>query len=614
MKKFIIISVLLIINNISFTQTHIPGGDVSGSWTIEGSPYIIDGHINVPVDSTLIIEPGVNIFFPEQNHFRVYGRLIAEGTESDTISFTASDTTDTFAGLYFCETDTSFQDSSKMSFCKFDPGCVSFNNSSCAVVKNSIVTNGYGIGFNNSSPILIDVTISNNTSQNYGGGISCTDSSCPSLVNVTIIGNSATWGGGISCRFNSNPTLENVNIINNSAIGAGGGIFCEESSPILDYLDVIENHVSNGIGGGIHFYDNSNPDISNVNIENNSAYWGGGIGCTNSSPILTNVIISGNSGVEFGGGIYSDGTGPLLLQDVIIKGNSVQGLGGGLSILGAEMIMVNSIVADNYADEDAGGIFCEGDYCDEAYLNLTNVTISENNIGDEGIVGGIGCACECDVVIVNSILWNNEDIELFLYGGCTSAVTYSDIQEGWQGTGNIDMDPMFSDGEFHLSEDSPCIDTGNPDSLYYDIEDPYSPGYALYPAMGTILNDMGAYGGHGYYGPPVAVDDELILNQNLIQLNNYPNPFNPSTTIQFSNEPVSAELRHGRQNQQNEQMRIEIFNIKGQKVKEFLIVSPSPGHTLSVTWDAENHASGIYLYRIRTDDFISEAKKMILIR
>jgi hypothetical protein len=76
LKQFfaILIIILLssfVITNISFAQTHIPYGDVSGTWTIEGSPYIIDGHISVPIDSTLVIEPGVNIFFPEQNHFRV---------------------------------------------------------------------------------------------------------------------------------------------------------------------------------------------------------------------------------------------------------------------------------------------------------------------------------------------------------------------------------------------------------------------------------------------------------------------------------------------------------------------------------------------------------------
>ena len=202
-------------------DTHIPPGDVSGTWTIEGSPYIIDGHINVPVDSTLVIEPGVNVIFSDWYYFRVYGRLLAEGTESDTIRFTVNDTINDFASLIFSDTDISLQDSSKVRYFEVDHGYITFSSSSCAVVKNSIVTNGYGIGFNNSSPTIVDATISNNTTEYYGGGIYCTDYSNPILTNVTISGNTAMWGGGISCRYNSNPTLENVSIINNTAQAAG---------------------------------------------------------------------------------------------------------------------------------------------------------------------------------------------------------------------------------------------------------------------------------------------------------------------------------------------------------------------------------------------------------
>ncbi|MBC8416353.1 MAG: right-handed parallel beta-helix repeat-containing protein, partial [Candidatus Cloacimonetes bacterium] len=304
MNKFFIFSLIFFLFSLlpwciqwSFlsADTHIPYGDVSGTWTIEGSPYIIDGHINVPIDSTLVIDPGVNVIFSDWYYFRVYGRLLAEGTESDTIRFTVNDTINDFASLIFIDTDISLQDSSKVRYFEIDHGYITFSNSSSAVVKNSIVTNGYGIGFDNSSPLLIDVTINNNNTENYGGGISCTNSSNPSLLNVTIIGNSATWGGGISCRFNSNPTLENVSIINNIAIAAGGGIFCEESSPILNQVIILENE-----GSGICCTDESSPTLNDVTINNNN----GGVSCFNSSPIITNVVISGNYSSESGGGIY----------------------------------------------------------------------------------------------------------------------------------------------------------------------------------------------------------------------------------------------------------------------------------------------------------------------
>jgi len=590
MKKIIIIFVLLFIPCLSFAQTHIPSGDVSGTWTIDGSPYIVDGNITVPVDSTLIIEPGVNIIFSGSYKFKVYGRLLSEGTEIDTIYFTAQDTTIGWKGLKFYDTDINQQDSSKVKYCRLEYGrqgsLIYCSNSSCILIKNSAITNnldGRGISCGESSPTLINVTISNNISQNYGGGIYCTESSNPHLVNVTISGNSAAGAGGVYCSYNSNPMFENVIIADNYP----QGICCTySSSPILNNVTIIGNE-----GGGIACSDNSNPILNNVIISNNTVW--GGLFCINSSPVLTNVLISGNSGGEFGGGIYSEGTGSLLLQDVIITGNSALDMGGGVALIGADMIMVNGIVADNYAD-DAGGIYCH----DGVSLVLTNVTVSENSVGDYGIVGGVGCEFDCILNITNSIVWNNDPMDIYLYGyGCESYITYSDIGgEGWQGIGNINTDPLFADpenGDFHLtwanfpiqdSTMSPCIDAGNPNS-------PLDPD--------STRADMGAYyfdqAQNGVSNIPIP-KSEFMLYQN------YPNPFNPKTTIKF-------ELPYNKKD-----IFLEIFNIKGEKIRLIKCQNQVP-----IIWDGRDQlknqvSSGIYLYRIKTDGSVSKTKKMIIIR
>jgi len=140
------------------------------------------------------------------------------------------------------------------------------------------------------------------------------------------------------------------------------------------------------------------------------------------------------------------------------------------------------------------------------------VTISENTANHGG---GIGCCNNSSPVLLNCILWNNATEEFYLIYGSTVTVTYSDITDGWTGEGNIDEDPLFEDptyGDFHLTEYSPCIDAGNPDPVYYDPEDPTNPSYALYPAMGTIINDMGAYGGPNAIGwPAVDIEDNVIF-------------------------------------------------------------------------------------------------------
>ena len=85
---------------------------------------------------------------------------------------------------------------------------------------------------------------------------------------------------------------------------------------------------------------------------------------------------------------------------------------------------------------------------------------------------------------------------------------------------------------------------------------------------------------------------------------NYPNPFNPNTTFKFS--------LHGRSH-----VRIEVFNVLGRRVKTLHEGELAAG-TYTVTWDGRDDgnqsvATGIYLYRIKTDDFV-EAKKMLLLK
>jgi hypothetical protein len=80
---------------------------------------------------------------------------------------------------------------------------------------------------------------------------------------------------------------------------------------------------------------------------------------------------------------------------------------------------------------------------------------------------------------------------------------------------------------------------------------------------------------------------------------NYPNPFNPSTTIKFT-LPETTNVT------------LTIYNTLGQKVSELVNGSLEAGYH-SYRWDAGSVASGIYIYELRTEKFIS-VKKMILIK
>ena len=81
---------------------------------------------------------------------------------------------------------------------------------------------------------------------------------------------------------------------------------------------------------------------------------------------------------------------------------------------------------------------------------------------------------------------------------------------------------------------------------------------------------------------------------------NYPNPFNPSTTIEFS---LPENVKN---------VRVSIYNILGQKVAE-LVNGSMPAGRYHYQWNAKDLASGIYIYELRTEKFVS-VKKMVVLK
>ena len=98
--------------------------------------------------------------------------------------------------------------------------------------------------------------------------------------------------------------------------------------------------------------------------------------------------------------------------------------------------------------------------------------------------------------------------------------------------------------------------------------------------------------------------DKIMVSGNLIPdkyalEQNYPNPFNPSTTIEFS---LPENVKN---------VRISIYNILGQKVAELVNGSMLAGK-YQYQWNAKDLASGMYIYELRTEKFVSIKKMMLL--
>ena len=130
------------------------------------------------------------------------------------------------------------------------------------------------------------------------------------------------------------------------------------------------------------------------------------------------------------------------------------------------------------------------------------------------------------------------------------------------------------------------------ESRSYSFSDPYS-------GQGTVSYRLKQidFDGTSVFSEVVTVDlstpTEFKLNQN------FPNPFNPSTTVSFTIPKASA-------------VKLIIYNQIGQKVGELVNKNLEAG-SYSYNWNAENHSSGMYFYELQANDFKS-VRKMTLIK
>jgi hypothetical protein len=168
---------------------------------------------------------------------------------------------------------------------------------------------GGGLYINNASPSLSDLIISDN-SANYGGGVYMKKSN--SKLSKLIITNNRTvttytsgHGGGIYMSDCASPSITNITICNNISSLYGGGIACNKSSPFLSDI-FLKNNLAES-GGGMHFTYLSKPNLLNITLtKNHSRLYGGAIYIDkNQTPTLSNLNIWENTANKRGGGIYS---------------------------------------------------------------------------------------------------------------------------------------------------------------------------------------------------------------------------------------------------------------------------------------------------------------------
>ena len=267
-----------------------------------------------------------------------------------------------------------------------------------------------------------------------------------------------------------------------------------------------------------------------------------GIRCDSGISTIKNCAIVGNSGI----GIQSLDSDPRIFNCTIAENKET-----GVDFWSRYMNNMAELVNCSIIQNGAVGFYCERGYvfitncrifnneADGIYcmtrLSVTNSAVAGNGLN--GILSGRAAITNCTVVgnglcgiedfcprITNSIIRQNAAAQI-----SGTMATYSNIEGGSGGTGNIDADPCFVEtgywdannvwvhGDYHLEPNSPCIDAGDNASVPTDMFDLDGDGNTAEPvpsdlgsnrrffdgdADGNSIVDMGAY---EFFVPPIEV-------------------------------------------------------------------------------------------------------------
>ncbi len=272
------------------------------------------------------------------------------------------------------------------------------------------------------------------------------------LYSSKVSGNTAVDGAGIKVD-DADIVIDGCEITGNTASRYGGGVYGTDDCTVIVISSQVSDNVAATSGGGIYLQSGTMATVVDAHVVGNTCANGGGGGIiANSSTVnLVGGTISGNT-AKWGAGVEATGsTASVAISRCVVSGNMaiLDGHGSGAySVNSAQVTLDNSTVSGNLQSTKGGGL---------SVLNSGTITAA------------------------NSIIWGNGTANLYNDAGSAGTITiaYSDVEGGYEGEGNVDVDPRFvAYDDFRLQTNSPVIDAG----------DPASP----LDADGTVV-EMGAY-------------------------------------------------------------------------------------------------------------------------
>jgi hypothetical protein len=459
------------------------------------------------------------------------------------------------------------------------------------------------------------ITASASTVIQFGAGICITEVNAiieeNEISHNIMLGNITEQGGGGTgiCCFYAPPipyswqvTIQNNDVMYNefeNKFAHGAGILLDRDYGVAQFI-VTGNNISfnecrsigtNGISAGAAIF-----------------VWNPSAGLVISNNIISNnnVNVGPSSSQKFGGGICIQKVDSLSIESVplieknYIMNNSAQ-YGAGMNIIGEGVKMVNNFISGNQAELSGGAVYFQGMVDDTIPAEMINNTITYNFASGQG--GGMMISGEMNILLMNNVLYGNQaeasSGELSNNSNGTARIHYCDINTDeitglWSGDFNFYADPGFINDTCKIAEFSPCEDKGA-DSIFVDG--------AWYNAPVTDIEETPR---PWHMGIDVGADEcdiitrlpEKLSNTNLITIESYPNPTGGIVNLQFTLYNLQSII-------------LKIYNAQGQEVAVVLNEKLTAGeHT--VRWNAEGLPSGIYFYRLTTNDQRTATGKLVI--
>ncbi|MEW5807784.1 MAG: IPT/TIG domain-containing protein [Acidobacteriota bacterium] len=294
-----------------------------------------------------------------------------------------------------------------------------------------------------------------------------------------------TWGTGATV------VVDGISMVNGRRVASGGAFKSTDDHATLTN-NIIAGNRCETKGGGVYllFNDNmANSAISNNIIVGNRTdlHDGGGVSVAHYQTYLYDLLpdfaissnyIVGNK-AKRGGAIliypdFHESNRVQIKNNVIVRNEAEEGKGGGVlfsddATIYIEADIKNNLIRDNEAKTYGGGLLVDSD--GEGIFNITNTTMTGNRASWFGNGLTVYDSNASSVNTRNSILYFNNGDDVY-NGPGTISITYSDVQEGFTGSGNISSDPLFASGplgKHYLSQaatgeqdvNSPCLDSGS---------------------------------------------------------------------------------------------------------------------------------------------------------